>query len=136
LALSPLTGGIAFAGLSGEIPPDHPVKDVVEVSAEERRGNQLTGDSEAAELQQAAGDNDGMGGLWGVKPYFASKTLWANVLGFAALMPVIGSYMAGENLDQWAEAISAAIAAVAFIASSAARIKAKYQLTSAAKLKA
>jgi hypothetical protein len=44
--------------------------------------------------------------------------------------------MAGENLDQWAEAISAAIAAVAFIASSAARIKAKYQLTSAAKLKA
>jgi lysozyme family protein len=133
LAMAPPKTGVAFAGLSSDIPPDDPVADVVEISAAERESNQVTGDEAAVALQEAE-QSDGIGGLWGVKPYLASKTLWANLLGFLSIMPIIGGYLSGENLSQWAEAISAFIAAGAFIASSAARIAAKYQLSTSAKL--
>jgi hypothetical protein len=134
LAMAPPKTGTAFAGLASDIPPDDPVADVVEVSASERGSNQVVGDQEAVAIQEAAADNDGIGGLWGVKPWLASKTLWANLLGFLSIMPIIGGYLSGENLSQWAEAISAFIAAGAFLASSVARINAKYQLKAGVKL--
>jgi lysozyme family protein len=134
LAMAPPKTGVAFAGLASDIPPDGPVADVVEVSTQERESNQVTGDEQAIGLQEAE-QNDGIGGLWGVKPFLASKTLWANLLGFLSVMPIIGGYLSGENLSQWAEAISAFIAAAAFIASSVARISAKYQLKAGASTK-
>src|SRR5215213_513348 len=132
LAMAPPKTGVAFAGLSSDIPPDHPVADVVEVSSQVRARNQAVADKEAIGLQQAE-QSAGIGGLWGVKSMLASKTIWANILGFLSVMPIIGGYLAGENLSQWAEAISAAVAAVSFIASSFFRITAKYQLSTSVK---
>jgi lysozyme family protein len=127
LRLAPPKTVTAVAGQWRDVPPDDPVADVVEVSARERESNQVIADS-AATAQLEVEQNPGIGGLWGVKSILASKTVWANILGFASVMPVIGGYLAGENLSQLAEAISAAIAAVSFIASTLFRINAKYQL--------
>jgi lysozyme family protein len=128
LSMAPPKTGVAFAGMASDSPPDDPVADVVEVSGQDRVSNQVMADREAVEMQEAQ-QNEGVGGLWGVKSMFASRTLWVNLLGFLSMMPVIGGYLAGENLSQWAEAISAVIAAGSFIASSVFRITAKYQLS-------
>jgi lysozyme family protein len=124
LTMAPLQTGAPSAGLSNVPPPDTSV----------RQESPVVGNQEGTEPQVQ--HNDGIGGLWGVKSPLASKTLWANVLGFLSVMPIIGGYLAGENLSQLAEAISAMIAAGSFIASSVFRVQAKYQLVAKPKTSA
>jgi lysozyme family protein len=131
LALAPPpVRGIAFAGLSSEIPPDEPVEDVVEVSAAERGSNQVKADQEAAALQGEE-QNDGIGGLWGMKNILSSKTVWANVIGFVSLALSIGGVKTGTiDVNGLADAAAQLVAAGSFIASTVFRITAKYQLSS------
>jgi lysozyme family protein len=133
LAIAPPSTGVAFAGLSTEIPPDEPVADVVEVSASERESNQVSGDQAAVAMQEAE-QSDGMGGLWGTKPYLASKTVWSGILGFLSVLPIVGGYLTGENLDQFATAIAATIAGASALFSIYGRIMARYQLKAGVKL--
>jgi lysozyme family protein len=133
LALAPPSTGVGFAGLSTEVPPDEPVADVVEVSASERESNQVSGDQAAVAMQEAE-QSDGMGGLWGTKPYLASKTVWSGILGFLSVLPIVGGYLTGENLDQFATAIAATIAGASALFSIYGRIMARYQLKAGVKL--
>jgi lysozyme family protein len=133
LAMAPPKTGLAFAGLSSDIPPDDPVADVVEVSATERASNQVVADAEATELQEAE-HSDGIGGLWGIKSIFASKTVWANIIGFVTLaLSIMGVQTGAIDANGLAEAISQLISAGSFIASTIFRITARYQLTTAVK---
>jgi lysozyme family protein len=123
LQMAPPATGVAFAGLAAQEAPDHPVEDVVEVSAQERAYNLDVGDERAIEVQ--TGDSD----MFGTKSLLASKTFWANALGFVSVLPIVGSYLADVDISKFAEAVSAAIAAGAFIASTVARVYAKYQIS-------
>jgi lysozyme family protein len=125
LRLAPPTTGVAFAGLSGELAPDNPVEDYVEVTTAERDLNQQTGD-QAARAQLV--EESGPVGMFGTKSLLTSKTFWANTIGFIAVLPVIGKYLADVDISQLGEAVAGAIAAGAFIASTVARIYAKYQI--------
>jgi lysozyme family protein len=135
LAMAPPKTGIAFAGMAAETPPDHPVSDVVEVSAAKRQENQVSGDQEAVAIQEAE-QNDGVGGLWGVKSIWASKTVWASILGFVSVLPIVGGYLAGEDLSQASAAIAGTIAGVSSLAAIASRINARYQLAAKTKNRA
>jgi lysozyme family protein len=135
LAIAPPSTGVAFAGLSAEMPPDDPVTDVVEVSASEKESNQVSGDQAAVAMQDAE-QSDSVGGLWGTKPYLASKTVWAGILGFLSVLPIVGGYLTGENLDQASDAIAATIAGASALFSIYGRIAARYQLASKTKLRA
>jgi lysozyme family protein len=125
LTMAPPSTGTAFAGLSADLPPDDPVADVVEVSATERASNQEIGDEQAAEIQS----NTGPTSMFGTKSLLASKVFWANTLGLLSVLPIIGGYLADVNIPQFSEAMSAAIAAGAFIASTVARVYSKYQIS-------
>jgi lysozyme family protein len=129
LAMAPPKTGLAFAGLASQSPPDGPVADVVEVSAQERENNQMVGDQQAA-LLQGAEPSDGIGGLWGVKNVLASKTVWANVIGFASLALSVAGVQTGTlDVNGLADAAAQLVSAASFIASTVFRITAKYQLT-------
>lgn len=95
----------------------------------------MAGDQQATAMLEQE-QNPGIGGLWGVKNILASRTVWVNIFGFASVMPIIGGYLTGENLSQWADAISAFIAAGSFIASTVFRIRAKYQLSTSVSARA
>lgn len=126
LKLSPPSTGVDYAGLSSENAPDHPVADDVEVSAQERSLNQKTGDDMA--LAQLEADRES-GMLSGTKRYLASKTVWAGILGFLSVMPIVGGYLAGENLDQASDAIAATISGASSLFAIYGRIMARYQLS-------
>jgi lysozyme family protein len=135
LAMAPPKTGMAIAGMAAETPPDHPVKDVVEVSAAQRQVNQVSGDQEAVAMQEAE-QNDGVGGLWGIKSIWASKTVWASILGFVSVLPIVGGYLAGEDLSQASAAIAGTIAGISSLAAIASRINARYQLAAKTKNRA
>jgi hypothetical protein len=73
-------------------------------------------------------EESGPVGMFGTKSLLTSKTFWANTIGFIAVLPVIGKYLADVDISQLGEAVAGAIAAGAFIASTVARIYAKYQI--------
>jgi lysozyme family protein len=126
LKLAPPTTGVAFAGMAGELAPDNPVEDYVEVTKTERDLNQQTGDQMAqAQLVEESGPS----GMFGTKSLLTSKTFWANTLGFISVLPIIGKYLVDVDISQFGEAVAGAIAAGAFIASTVARIYAKYQIS-------
>lgn len=124
LTMAPQSG-VAFASLLGQEAPDDPVTDLVEVSTQERGLNQQSGDAMAAtQLEDASGS----GSMFGTKSLLASKTFWANTLGFLSLTPILGSYFADIDVSKSAEALSAIVAAGSFIASTVARVYARYQI--------
>lgn len=66
-----------------------------------------------------------------VKSVFASKTVWANILGFLATTPFLAKYLAGIDVSATAEAISALVTAGSFLASTLFRVIATKRIAGA-----
>lgn len=123
LNMAPPSTGVAFAGLADQPAPDLPVEDIIEVSTQERALNQEVADAAAVEQQ------GGMPSMFGVKSILASKTVWANIIGFGSLALSIAGVKTGTiDVNGLADAAAQLISAASFIASTVFRITARYQI--------
>jgi hypothetical protein len=69
----------------------------------------------------------------GFKGFFASKTVWANIVGFLAATPLGAKFLAGANVSQLVEAVSTVVVVLAPIVSTFFRLAATKQLVTSSK---
>jgi hypothetical protein len=71
--------------------------------------------------------------MFDFKSMLASRTVWANVIGFAATLPAIGDWFGAVDVAEASLHITNAVSAVSFIASTIFRVRATKQLTTSGK---